>query len=62
LFAPLTRARAETDKRAAAAAGLRGSPVGFVAARALRLGLCDIGPHQFDKVSSPQTFGRWGRS
>ena len=27
-----------------------------------RPGLCDIGPHQFDKVPSPHTFGRCGRS
>jgi hypothetical protein len=38
------------------------SPAGFVAAPSLRFGLCDIGPHQFAGVSSPQTFGRCGRS
>jgi hypothetical protein len=27
-----------------------------------RFGLCDIGPHQLDGVSSPHTFGRCGRS
>ena len=26
-----------------------------------RFGLCDIGPHQFEGVSSPQTLGRCGR-
>lgn len=38
--------------------------VGAGAASAVwaRFGLCDIGPHQFDGVSSPQTFGRCGRS
>ncbi len=54
--------------RACAKAGLRSAPgkaVVGIASRAaafVRFGLCDIGPHQFDSVPSPHTFGRCGRS